>query len=112
MTKPKAPEHLSLPARRLFDSIHGLYALEDHDRAVLVKALEAWDRGEQARQRIDADGLTVTSRFGEVKPHPLLTVERDARSAFLAAMRQLGLDYEPVTNQQRTANARAARWTA
>lgn len=112
MSKPRAPEHLSLPARHLFDSIHGLYQLEDHDRAVLVKALEAWDRGEQARQRIDADGLTIESRFGEAKPHPLLTVERDSRSAFLAAMKQLGLDYEPTTNQERTAGARAARWSS
>lgn len=105
-----APTHLSLPARRLFDSVLKLYALEDHDRAILAKALEAWDRAEQARQQIDTDGLMVTSRLGEPKPHPLLSTERDSRSAFLAAMRQLGLDYEPVPAQKRTHNAREARW--
>ena len=110
MTSPRGPSHLSLPARRLFSEVLRLYELEPHDQAVLVKALEAWDRAEQSRQRVDTDGLTVKSRFGELKPHPLLSVERDSRAAFLAGMRQLGLDYEPVANQARTAAARAARW--
>src|SRR5438445_13038438 len=67
--------------------------MEPHDLAVLAKALEAWDRAEQARVRIDADRLMVTSRLGEQKPHPLLGIERDSRAAFLAGMRQLNLDY-------------------
>jgi P27 family predicted phage terminase small subunit len=106
------PKHLSLPARRLFDGIHKLYELEAHDDAVLVKALEAWDRAEQARVVLATEGLTVTSRFGEVRVHPLVAVERDSRSAFLAAMRQLGLDYEPTPAHKRTAAAREARWSA
>lgn len=110
MTSPKGPAHLSLPARRLFDSVLKLYELEEHDRAILVKALEAWDRSEQARRQIEADGLMVTSRLGESKPHPLLATERDSRTAFLAAMRQLGLDYEPVPAQVQTRAAREARW--
>jgi hypothetical protein len=73
MTSPRGPNHLSLPARRLFSEVLRLYELEPHDQAVLVKALEAWDRAEQSRQRIDTDGLTVKSRFGELKPHPLLS---------------------------------------
>jgi hypothetical protein len=84
--------------------------MEPHDLAVLTKALEAWDRAEQARTRIDADGLMVTSRLGEQKPHPLLGIERDSRTAFLARMRQLNLDYEPIAHHEQTAAARAARW--
>ncbi len=111
MTAPRGPAHLSLPARRLLTEVLRLYELEPHDQAVLVKALEAWDRAEQARQRIDTDGLTIESRFGELKPHPLLSTERDSRAAFLAGMKQLGLNYEAVPSQQRTAAARAARWS-
>ena len=110
MTSPIGPAHLSLPARRLFDGIHELYELQDHDRAILVKALEAWDRAEQARQLIADDGLVILSRLGERKPHPAVAIERDSRTAFLAGMRQLGLDYEPVANTARTANVREARW--
>jgi hypothetical protein len=54
----------------------------------------------------------VTSRFGELKVHPLIAVERDSRAGFLAGMRQLGLDYEPTPAHKRTAAAREARWSA
>lgn len=105
-----APSHLSLPARRLYAGIRALYELEAHDAAILVKALEAWDRAEQARQLIADEGIVITSRLGERKPHPAVGIERDSRTAFLAGMRQLGLDYEPVPAQKRTEAARAARW--
>ena len=105
-----APAHLSLPARRLYDGIRSLYELEAHDAAILVKALEAWDRAEQARQLVTEEGIVISTRLGERKPHPAIAIERDSRTAFLAGMRQLGLDYEPVTNQERTKAARQARW--
>lgn len=105
-----APSHLSLPARRLFDGILELYALEGHDRALLVKALEAWDRAEQARVLVTEEGLVILSRLGERKPHPAVAIERDSRAAYMAGMRQLGLDFEPVRNHDRTAKARDARW--
>ena len=107
-----SPKHLTPPARRLFDAILELYELAEHDRAVLVKALEAWERAEQARLLIAANGLLVTSRLGELRAHPAVAIERDARHAFLVAMKQLGLDYEPTPAQARTAAARKARWSA
>lgn len=110
MTAKRAPAHLSTPAKRLFAAVHELYELEQHDDAILVKALEAWDRAEQARELVQVDGLVILTRLGERKAHPAVAIERDSRAAFLAGMRQLGLDYEPVPNQARTANARAARW--
>lgn len=107
-----APKHLSPAARSLFNSIHELYELAPHDDAILTKALEAWDRAEQARALVDADGLIITSRLGEQKAHPAAALERDSRAAFLAGMRQLGLDYQPTPAHTRTAAARAARWSA
>ena len=107
---PAAPRHLSKPAAQLFLAVSRSFAMEPHDLAVLAKALEAWDRAEQARVRIDADRLMVTSRPGEQKPHPLLGIERDSRAAFLAGMRRLNLDYEPVLPHAQTAAARTARW--
>jgi hypothetical protein len=35
-------------------------------------------------------------RFGAPKPHPLLPIERDSRAAFLAGMKALQLDLEPL----------------
>ena len=46
----------------------------------------------RCREAIDRDGETVVDRFKQVKGHPLLAAERDARAAFLAGMRMLNLD--------------------
>ena len=92
MSKP--PRHLSRGARRLFAEIVSRYELEAHHTALLIKSLEAFDRAEQARTEIGAGPLAVLSRLGELKPHPLLAVERDNRAQFAGLMRQLGLDIE------------------
>jgi hypothetical protein len=36
--------------------------------------------------------MTFKDRFGQVKVHPLLPSERDARAAFISAMRALNLN--------------------
>src|SRR5450759_1027200 len=90
----RAPRHLSEPARRLYSEIVSSYELESHHLAILTKALEALDRADQARREIGAGPLTVETRFGELKCHPLLAIERDNRAQFGALMRQLGLDID------------------
>ena len=95
MVKPvRAPSHLSLESRRLYASVLGDYVLEPHHIEILTKALEARDRADQARSEIGGAPLLVTSRLGEVKVHPLLAVERDARAQFGTLMKQLGLDID------------------
>ena len=61
-------------------------------RHVLLVGLEAFDRMRSAQQSIAADGSTCRDRFGQVRAHPLLSVERDARAQFMAAMKALGFD--------------------
>jgi len=90
----RAPRHLSEPGRRLFADVVKSYVLEGHHLAILTKALEALDRADQAREEIGTSSLTVMSRLGEVKVHPLLAVERDARAQFGTLMKQLGLDID------------------
>lgn len=60
--------------------------------AVLLTALEAHGRARQCRETIDREGLTVTGRDNQVKPHPLLAAERDARAQWLAGVKALGLE--------------------
>ena len=91
MTKHTPPAHLSAESRRLFDSVTTDYELEPWHVSVLVEALQSRDRAEQARCQLDADGLTVEGRFG-LRPHPLLTVERDHRATFARLLKSLGLD--------------------
>ena len=90
---PRAPSHLSAAAKRLWRDILADYALEAHHLATLQKALEAHDRCESARMGLQRDGLTVEGRYGP-RPHPLVSVERDSRDAFLRGLRQLHLDLE------------------
>jgi P27 family predicted phage terminase small subunit len=59
---------------------------------VLTVALEAHQRAREARETVTRDGMIVVGRDGQQKPHPLLAVERDARAAFLAAIKALGLE--------------------
>jgi P27 family predicted phage terminase small subunit len=94
---PRSPKTLSAEARRWWARIVTEYAVDD-DAGILIltTAFEAFDRMRQAQERIAADGATVVDRFGQVKPHPLLPTERDARAQFLAALRQLNLDLEPL----------------
>jgi len=65
---------------------------------ILRTGLEAYDRARSARETIDKTGLMVKDRFGAAKSHPLLPVERDARSSYLQALKQLNLDIEPLKN--------------
>lgn len=111
-TERNAPAYLSRQARRLWKSVHERYELEAQDNAILVKALEAFDRADEARALLRESGIVVTSRLGEIKAHPAVAIERDSRTAFLAGMRQLGLDYEPTPSQKKTQAARDARWAA
>jgi len=101
MSRSVAPRHISAAGRRLFADVVRGYALEPHHVALLVKACEAYDRAEQARVLIDAEGLVVRSRLGEPRQHPAIPVERDSRAAFMSALKQLGLDIEPPNPSQK-----------
>ncbi|MHB8283639.1 MAG: P27 family phage terminase small subunit [Caulobacteraceae bacterium] len=70
---------------------------DEASQSLLRMALEAHQRCRQCREAIEKDGQVVPDRFGHLKAHPLLSTERDARSAFLTAMRILNLDLSGVT---------------
>ena len=55
-------EHLSPDMRKFVRKIDRDFELEDHPRRLLVLAAEAHDRGQQARERLATDGLTITTR--------------------------------------------------
>ena len=87
------PRHLDKTEADLWRSIIRDYDFDDDaSLALLATAMEARQRARKCRERIDVDGEAVRDRFGQVKAHPLLNAERDARAAFLAAMRVLNLD--------------------
>jgi phage terminase small subunit len=95
--QPRPPDHLSTPARRLWLQLITDFVVEDAaGRVLLTEALVAWDRCEQARALIEKEGSIVRDRFGQPIPHPGVKIERDSRAQFLAALKQLNLDVQPV----------------
>lgn len=91
----QAPRHLSTRSGRFYRRIVKDYALEAHHEELLRRCCEAMDRADEARELLEADGLTVTDRYGQVKPHPCVNIERDARLHVARLLRELDLEGEP-----------------
>ena len=90
---PRAPSGLSAEARRLWREVNSEWELTVADRAVLHVGLQTLDPLRQAQEAIATDGLIYSSGKGKLKRiHPATRIEREARTAFLVAWRQLGLE--------------------
>jgi P27 family predicted phage terminase small subunit len=92
-TKPtKAPIYLTPATRRWWETIAAEYELEPHHLKLLTAAAESWDRAQEARKILAAEGLCTTDRFGQRRAHPAAGIERDAKGLFARLLRELGLD--------------------
>ncbi|CAN0488124.1 unnamed protein product [Phaeothamnion confervicola] len=90
------PKDLSPEAKKWWLALHGEFAIEDAAGRLLVDtAARAFDRMTAAREEITKSGMLVADRFGQPRPHPMLTVERDARTALMTALRGLHLEIDP-----------------
>lgn len=88
---------LSTEAKNLRKKILEEYSIDDAAGThILNTACEAFDRMRVAQKAIEVDGITTMDRWGQIKAHPLCSVERDARAQFLAALKALNLDLEPL----------------
>lgn len=97
ITIPKPTAALSREAKNWWREIVTEYGIADSGGLLLLRtALEALDRMRQAQKAIKTDGAVVRDRFGQPKPHPLLTIERDSRAAMIGALRALNLDVLPL----------------
>ena len=87
------PRHLAEPEKQLWLELIRTYRFDDAASCELLsQAMEARMRARQCREVVQREGQTVTDRKGTVRAHPLLSVERSAQSAFIAAMRLMRLD--------------------
>lgn len=107
--RPKPPPHLRPPTAKWWRSVHEDYALEEHHSRLLTLAGEAFDRCTQAREAIDADGITIKTADGGLKTHPCIGIERDSRVAFARLLRELDLDVEPPAERARPPALRSNR---
>lgn len=99
MGVPKPPTQLSPAARKLWRSVTEQWALDDYGYAILTEALEAYDLKVKAQESVEKDGVLVPGASGGLVANPAVRVVRDARAAYLKALRQLGLDLEPPSHK-------------
>ncbi len=93
----KTPPGLSPAAGAWWKKLTADYSLDDPAGQLLLEtALQAFDRMHQARALIEKHGAVTVDRFGQLRPNPATTIERDSRAAMLAALKSLNLDLEPL----------------
>jgi P27 family predicted phage terminase small subunit len=106
-TKPKAPSHLRASTRRWWLDVVTTWELQAHHVRLLTLAAESWDRGQDAREQIKRDGLTVPTKAGGPRLHPCVRVETDSRLAFARLLRELDLDVAPPAEVRRPPSLRS-----
>jgi phage terminase small subunit len=95
----KPPPHLSEAAAGWWDHVNRGWDLDPAALLILESALEAYDRMKEAQVLVSKKGIMTQDRFGQDKLNPAVLVERDSRSAMLAAFKQLNLDIEPLNER-------------
>jgi phage terminase small subunit len=106
MSAPKPPPYLRPDTRKWFQTVARDFDFEPHHFRLLTSAGEAWDRCQEARERLAKDGAYVEDRFGQLKAHPAVAVERDSRIAFARLLRELALDVDAPGENRPPAIAR------
>jgi hypothetical protein len=92
--KFSVPEGLSTVMATFYRHITRKYALSEHHRQLLVCACQAHSRMEDAQAILAREGLTTADRHGQSRAHPAVTIEAQARIAFMRALRELSLEDE------------------
>jgi P27 family predicted phage terminase small subunit len=95
MDLPQPPAHLSQSAAQWWQAVVERYELQEHHLRLLQLCCEAWDRGQTAREQLDREGLTTVGAEGNIRSHPCIAIERDARLAVARLVRELDLDCSP-----------------
>lgn len=92
---PDPPDWMPDPERAFWLEVVRDYELGPDGLAMLTLCCSALIRWREAREVLDAEGLTLPGRWGE-RLHPLVNVEKDSRVAALRALRELDLEGVPL----------------
>ncbi len=100
-----APRDLSAAARAFWSDVMRDFAIDDAaGLRLLLTACQSLDRMREAQALIKKHGILVKDRFGQLVRNPATTVERDARTAMLHALKALNLDIAPPGKAGRPAS--------
>jgi phage terminase small subunit len=93
---PKAPHHLPLLQRKLWQKIVTDWDFNDAELATLEAGLSCLARREEARAMLSRDGLMLTSASGTVHKHPCIEIEKVSHAGWISAFRALGLREDDI----------------
>ena len=89
-----APPHLSERSKTLWHSVVPSRAKSAERQALVIVALDALDLADECRARVQAEGMTSTTKStGAIHVHPLMRVEKEARSTFSKIWGQLNFQW-------------------
>lgn len=95
------PRGLNTEAAILWRKITSQFDISDAGGlAILQTACEALTSMRKMEKIVSDEGISSKDRFGQIKAHPLLAMIRDCRSQYLAALKQLNLDLEPLSKRR------------
>jgi len=82
------PEPIVLTGERLklWNDVRSKFALEATSENILRNACESLERAAQAAEQVTKEGATFRDRFGAIRAHPAVGIEKDFRGL---AARQL-----------------------
>jgi P27 family predicted phage terminase small subunit len=93
----KSPKHLTKIGRDLWKRIQAEYQISDSPGlALLEAACSAYSRLRECQEILDKEGLQITDRFGQNRPHVLIQAERDSRSQLIQALKALNFEDEEI----------------
>lgn len=89
------PQHLSERAVTLWHQVVPRRARSPERLALLIAALEALDRADEARKLIQQQGMVTAEGKGKMQHvNPLVKIERDNRGLFAKLWTQLNLQWD------------------
>jgi len=97
---PKPPKGLGRHGKTLWVSLQESYGIDDAGGlSSLLSACRSEDDIQRMRQQVKKEGDTLTDRFGQKCPHPLLQQIRGSETVKRQALAGLHLDIEPLRDK-------------
>ena len=94
---PVPPSDLSPDAAQRWTALVAEFDVRDAaGLETLHVGFQNFDLADRLAAVIEADGVTFRDRFGQPRQHPLLPALRDARAAYLSAIRSMNFDATPT----------------
>jgi phage terminase small subunit len=81
--------------RRWWGEVVTAWVFDEAGVRLLTATCEAWDRMTEARKTLAKEGTVYRDRFDAPRKHPAVSIEENARVAFMRGLRELRLDEPP-----------------